>query len=143
LSDEFKVSTGLSDHSLGIEVPIAAVALGAVVIEKHFTLDKTLPGPDHKASLEPAELKAMVQGIRHIELALGTGEKVASKSEQANKTVARKRIVVSQTVKQGEKFTTENITLKRSDQGLFAESWDAVLGQKAPKDFRIGEGVVL
>ncbi len=143
LADAFDVSIGLSDHSLGIEVPIAAVALGATVLEKHFTLDKTSPGPDHKASLEPGELKAMVQAIRHIELALGSGEKVASQSEQANKTVARKRIVAKQTVKEGTLFTVENLTLKRSDVGLFAESWDSVLGQTASKDFMVGEGVVL
>ncbi|MBD3756101.1 MAG: N-acetylneuraminate synthase, partial [Gammaproteobacteria bacterium] len=93
LAETFEVAVGLSDHSLGIEVPIAAVALGATVIEKHFTLDKTLPGPDHKASLEPHELKAMVTAIRHIELALGSGEKTASNSEKQNKAVARKRIV--------------------------------------------------
>ncbi|MEA1988091.1 MAG: N-acetylneuraminate synthase [Pseudomonadota bacterium] len=143
LEDEFAVSAGLSDHSLGIEVPIAAVALGAKLIEKHFTLDKTLPGPDHKASLEPKELKAMVQAIRHIELALGSGEKRASQSEQINKGVARKRIVTNQPVKQGESFTTENLTLKRSSQGLYAENWDEVLGQTASKDFSAGEGVVL
>jgi len=143
LAHEFSVSTGLSDHSLGIEVPVAAVALGAQVIEKHFTLDKTLPGPDHKASLEPQELKAMVQAIRHIEQALGTGEKTASSSEIANKTVARKRIVAKQPVQAGEVLTEQNLMLKRSDSGLFAESWDAVLGKKAVKDFAEGEGVTL
>ena len=115
----------------------------AEVIEKHFTLDKTLPGPDHKASLEPDELKAMVQAIRHIELALGSGEKVASDSEQANRSVARKRIVVQQPIKQGERFTMQNVTLKRSVSGLYAEQWDNVLGQVACKNFTVGEGVVL
>lgn len=143
LATEFQVSAGLSDHSLGIEVPIAAVALGATVVEKHFTLDKTLPGPDHKASLEPDELGAMVQAIRHIELALGSGEKVASASEQANRSVARKRIVVQQPIKHGERFTTQNITLKRSTSGLYAEQWDNVLGQVAGKNFTVGEGVTL
>jgi len=143
LADAFKVSTGLSDHSLGIEVPIAAVALGAVVIEKHFTLDNTLPGPDHKASLEPDELTAMVQAIRHIELALGTGEKIASKSEEANKTVARKRIVASQNITLGETFTVQNVTLKRSASGVFAEQWDDVLGQKSKQNLAIGQGVIL
>ena len=143
LADEFKVSTGLSDHSLGIEVPIAAVALGAQVIEKHFTLDKTLPGPDHKASLEPNELKAMVKAIRHIELAMGTGEKQASQSERANKAIARKRIVVKQAIQSGERFTPENLTLKRSSEGMFAEQWDAVIGQTATKAYAVGEGVTL
>jgi len=143
LANEFQVSTGLSDHSLGIEVPVAAVALGACVIEKHFTLDKTLPGPDHKASLEPSELKSMVQAIRHIELALGTGEKVASQSEHVNKSVARKRIVVKQVVRAGEAFTDENLTLKRSNVGVYSECWDSVIGQKASKDYDVGEGVVL
>ena len=143
LAYEFQVSAGLSDHSLGIEVPIAAVALGATVIEKHFTLDKTLPGPDHKASLEPAELTAMVQSIRHIEVALGSGEKVASASESANKLVARKRIVALKPIPKGASFTEQNMTLKRSASGLFAESWDSVLGQVATKDFAEGEGVVI
>jgi len=143
IATEFQVSVGLSDHTLGIEVPIAAVALGAKVIEKHFTLDKELPGPDHKASLEPSELKRMVQSIRHIELALGSGEKVASQSEQANKKVARKRIVTTKVIKMGQRFTLENITLKRSDDGLFAERWDEVLDQKASRDYSEGEGVSL
>jgi len=143
LAYEFQVSAGLSDHSLGIEVPIAAVALGASVIEKHFTLDKMLPGPDHKASLEPAELKAMVQAIRHIEVALGSGEKVASASESANKSVARKRIVALKTISKGQAFTEQNVTLKRSASGLFAERWDSVLGQIATQDFAVGEGVIL
>lgn len=143
LAYEFQVSAGLSDHSLGIEVPIAAVALGAMVIEKHFTLNKTLPGPDHKASLEPAELTAMVQSIRHIEVALGSGEKVASASESANKSVARKRIVALKPIAKGASFTEQNMTLKRSASGLFAESWDNVLGQVATKDFAEGEGVVI
>ncbi|MDG6773362.1 N-acetylneuraminate synthase [Thiomicrorhabdus sp. ZW0627] len=141
LAERFEVSAGLSDHSLGIEVPIAAVALGANVIEKHFTLDKSLPGPDHKASLEPQELKAMVQGIRHIEVALGTGEKIASSSEQANKSVARKRIVASCRIAEGEIFSESNLTLKRSDQGCFAQQWDDLIGQPARKDYEPGEGI--
>ncbi|WP_373018327.1 N-acetylneuraminate synthase [Thiomicrorhabdus sp.] len=141
LAERFEVSTGLSDHSLGIEVPIAAVALGAEVIEKHFTLDKTLPGPDHKASLEPQELKAMVQGIRHIEVALGTGEKIASSSEKANKSVARKRIVASRRIAEGEIFSESNLTLKRSDHGSFAQQWDDLIGQSARKVYEPGEGI--
>ncbi|MBN2864655.1 MAG: N-acetylneuraminate synthase [Thiotrichales bacterium] len=143
LAGEFQVSTGLSDHSLGIEVPIAAVALGASVIEKHFTLDKTLPGPDHKASLEPHELNAMVQAIRHIEVALGSGQKVASASESANKSVARKRIVALQPIQKGQVFTEQNLTLKRSASGLYAERWDSAIGQTACQDFATGEGIIL
>ncbi|WP_178861212.1 N-acetylneuraminate synthase [Thiomicrorhabdus cannonii] len=141
LAQTFEVAVGLSDHSLGIEVPVAAVALGASVIEKHFTLDKTLPGPDHKASLEPPELKAMVTAIRHIELALGSGEKVASSSEVQNKTVARKRIVAKRAIAAGERFSEDNLTLKRSDRGRFAEQWDSVLGQTAGRDYAMGEGI--
>lgn len=143
LGEAFEVSVGLSDHSLGGEVPIAAVAMGAEVIEKHFTLDKTLPGPDHKASLESLELKQMVTAIRHVELAMGSGEKVASQSEEMNKTVARKRIVVSQPICKGDIFTAENLTLKRSESGLYAEHWDAVIGKVATQDFVMGEGVIL
>lgn len=141
LAETFEVAVGLSDHSLGIEVPIAAVALGATVIEKHFTLDKTLPGPDHKASLEAHELKTMVTAIRHIELALGSGEKTASNSEKQNKAVARKRIVAKRAIACGEVFSEENLTLKRSDHGRFAEQWDRVLGQTADRDYVMGEGI--
>lgn len=141
LQQRFQVSTGLSDHSPGIEVPIAAAALGASVIEKHFTLDRNMPGPDHKASLEPHELKQMVQAIRHIELAMGSGDKVASASEQGNRSVARKRIVAARDISAGEVFSESNLTLKRSDQGCFAQQWDQLIGKVASKDYQLGEGI--
>ncbi len=143
LEKTFQVSVGLSDHSLGIEVPIAAVALGAKVIEKHFTLDKNLPGPDHKASLEPDELKAMVRSIRHIEVALGSGEKIASDSEKDNKAVARKRIVAKRAIDAGERLDETNLTLKRSDCGGYAQYWDQIVGQTANRAYQEGEGIEL
>ena len=112
IAEHFDVAIGYSDHTLGIEIPIAAVALGATVIEKHFTLDKTMEGPDHKASLEPAELKAMVSAIRNIERALGNGRKEPSNSEKKNKIIIRKSIVANQPIKKGEFFTERNITIK-------------------------------
>lgn len=133
---ELGVPVGYSDHTLGIEVPIAAVALGATVIEKHFTLDKTLPGPDHKASLEPDELKAMVSAIRNIEKAIGgSGLKEVSKSEAKNKPIARKSIVASKSIKKGDFFTEENITVKRPGIGISPIQWDDVIGKTAKKDF--------
>lgn len=126
---------GYSDHTLGIEVPIAAVALGAKIIEKHFTLDKSLPGPDHRASLDPSELKAMVKSIRNIERAMGDGEKRVADSERSNIEVARKSIVASRAIKAGEIFTEDNITVKRPGNGLSPMMWDDVLGRKAKKDF--------
>lgn len=128
-------SVGYSDHTMGIEVPMAAVALGASVIEKHFTLDKTLPGPDHKASLDPNELKMMVKSIRNIELALGSGVKKVTESEQPNIEVARKSIVAACDIAVGEVFTEENITVKRPGNGLSPMLWDNVIGRKAKKDF--------
>lgn len=133
---ELGVSVGYSDHTLGIEVPIAAVALGATVIEKHFTLDKTLPGPDHKASLEPEELKAMVMAIRNIEKAIGgSGLKEVSKSEAKNKPIARKSIVATKTIKKGDLFSVENLTVKRPGTGISPMQWDNVIGKTAKKDF--------
>lgn len=133
---ELGVPVGYSDHTLGIEVPIAAVALGATVIEKHFTLDKTLPGPDHKASLEPEELKAMVKAIRNIEKAVGgSGIKEVSASEAKNKPIARKSIVASKSIKKGDFFTEENITVKRPGMGISPMQWDDVIGKTAKKDF--------
>ena len=127
---------GYSDHTLGIEVPIAAVALGATVIEKHFTLDKTLPGPDHKASLEPEELKAMVMAIRNVEKAIGgSGLKEVSKSEAKNKPIARKSIVATKTIKKGDLFSVENLTVKRPGTGISPMQWDNVIGKTAKKDF--------
>lgn len=128
-------AVGYSDHTTGIEVPIAATALGAKVIEKHFTLDKTLPGPDHKASLAPDELRAMVQAIRHIEEALGDGNKHVSPSERPNIEVARKSIVAARDIAAGEIFTPENITVKRPGNGLSPMLWDNVMGKPAPCDF--------
>ena len=133
---ELGIPVGYSDHTLGIEVPIAAVALGATVIEKHFTLDKTLPGPDHKASLEPNELKAMVSAIRNIEKAIGgSGLKEVSKSEEKNKPIARKSIVASTDIKKGDIFTPENLTVKRPGTGISPMQWDEVIGKTAKKDF--------
>lgn len=138
--DTMRKATGLeigySDHTKGIEVPIAAVAMGAAVIEKHFTLDKNMPGPDHKASLEPAELKAMVEAIRNIEKAMGDGIKQATESEKDNLTVARKSIVALKAIKKGDIFTEENITTKRPGTGISPMKWRDVLGKTADRDYR-------
>lgn len=133
------VEIGYSDHTPGIEVPIAAVALGATVIEKHFTLDRGLPGPDHKASLEPHELKAMVDGIRNIERALGDGIKRPTLSELKNKPVARKSIIASRSIRAGETFTLENISTMRPGTGLSPMLWDQVIGRQATCDFAPNE----
>ena len=135
LRDEFHLETGYSDHTKGIEVPIAAVALGATVIEKHFTLNRNMEGPDHKASLEPNELAAMVCAIRNIEKAIGTGEKEPSPSEKKNITIARKSIVAKTKIKAGEFLTEENITVKRPGTGISPMKWFDVLGTKAVRDF--------
>lgn len=135
LGETFGYQVGYSDHTKGIEVPIAAVAMGAAVIEKHFTLDKELPGPDHKASLEPDELRAMVSAIRNIEQALGDGVKIPAASEIGNKKVARKSIVASKAIKAGEVFTEENLTTKRPGNGINPMCWNAVLGKCANRDF--------
>ncbi len=141
---ELGVNVGYSDHTLGIEIPIAAVALGATVIEKHFTLDRNLPGPDHKASLEPGELKAMVKAIRNVELAIGgTGLKEPSPSEEKNIVVARKSIVASRTIAKGELFSVENLTVKRPGSGLSPMKWNEVIGQKAKRNFEEDEFIVL
>lgn len=139
IRDTFGVSVGYSDHTLGIEVPIAAVALGATVIEKHFTLDRNMEGPDHKASLEPDELKAMVTAIRNIELALGAESKIISDSEAKNVAVARKSIVALTPIKKGEMFTEMNITVKRPGNGISPMRWDEVIGQCAICDFEEDE----
>lgn len=135
LKERFGVAVGYSDHTLGIEAPIAAVALGAAVIEKHFTLDKNMQGPDHKASLDPHELKAMVTSIRNIELALGDSIKRPSKSEIPNKEVARKSIMARRNIVKGEIFTEENLTVKRPGNGISPMKWYEVLGTKATRDF--------
>jgi N,N'-diacetyllegionaminate synthase len=135
LKDAFRVKIGYSDHTPGIEVPIAAVSMGAMVIEKHFTLDKSMDGPDHKASLEPDELKAMVKAIRNIEMALGDGIKHPSVSEKKNIPIARKSIIASCKITKGDKFTEDNITTKRPGTGISPMRWNEVLGQTALKDF--------
>lgn len=135
LRNRYKVKVGYSDHTKGIEVPIAAVALGAEVIEKHFTLDKKLPGPDHKASLEPNELAAMVSSIRNIEEALGSPIKIVSDSERENIAIARKSIVAAKNIKKGEILTIYNLTTKRPGTGISPMRWNEVLGSKAIRDF--------
>jgi N,N'-diacetyllegionaminate synthase len=135
IHEAFKIAVGYSDHTLGIEVSIAAVALGATVIEKHFTSDRNLSGPDHKASLEPAELKAMVSAIRNIEQALGSGIKGPSPSEAQNKPVARKSLVAALAINAGECFTETNIVAKRPGTGLSPMWWDMVIGRRASRDF--------
>jgi N,N'-diacetyllegionaminate synthase len=135
IQERFKVAVGYSDHTLGIEVPIAAVALGAIMIEKHFTMDRNLPGPDHKASLEPGELKAMVGAIRNIELALGDGVKRLMPSEIGNLAIARKSIVTSQPISAGQVFTGDNLTTKRPGTGISPMEWDRIIGTKAHRDY--------
>lgn len=139
----FGVNTGYSDHTIGIEIPIAAVALGATVIEKHFTLDRSLPGPDHKASLEPHELKAMVDGIRNVERALGDGIKRPSSSELKNKPIARKSLVAIRPICVGDTFSAENIGAKRPGTGLSPMRWDEVVGRTAIKDFAVDDPITL
>lgn len=143
LKDRYQCDVGYSDHTPGIEVPIAAVALGATVIEKHFTLDHDMEGPDHKASLEPCVLKSMVSAIRHIEKALGTGIKEASPSETENRDIARKSIVASKMIKKGEQFTENNITTKRPGSGISPMKWYNVIGTVAKRDFQEDELIEL
>jgi len=143
IRDAFGVAVGYSDHTSGIEVAIAAVALGATVIEKHFTLDRNLPGPDHKASLEPDEFKAMVAAIRNIEKALGDGIKRSSASEAKNKPIARRSLVAASAIRAGEVFSETNLTVKRPGTGLSPMRWEEVLGRKAPRDFAPDELIEL
>lgn len=143
IRDALHKEVGYSDHTQGIEVPIAAAAMGATVIEKHFTLDKNMEGPDHKASLNPTELKQMVVAIRNIEQAIGNGLKEPSSSEMANKGVARKSIVASRSIKQGELFSEENLTTKRPGTGISPMKWYEVIGQVAPRDFSEDEIIEL
>ncbi len=133
------IQVGYSDHTIGIEISIAAVAIGATVIEKHFTLDKNMEGPDHKASLEPDELKIMVHSIRNIEKALGSCIKKPSPSELKNKPIARKSIVAVRKIRKGEPFTEENLTVKRPGTGVNPMQWDEVIGQRASKDYQPDE----
>ncbi len=141
IKDNYNVKVGYSDHTLGIEVPVAAVALGAEVIEKHFTLDKTMEGPDHVASLDPNELKNMVKAIRNIEIALGNGIKKPSKSEIKNKGIARKSIVARIKIKEGQVFTEENLTVKRPGTGISPMRWDEVVGMTASRNYEEDEMV--
>lgn len=135
LKKEFGCKVGYSDHTRGIEVSLAAVAMGAEVIEKHFTLDRNMEGPDHKASLEPNELKALVDGIRNIELAKGSFEKVPTESELKNRSVARKSIVAARNISTGEVFTEENLTTKRPGNGVSPMKWNEIIGTTAKRDF--------
>ena len=135
IAQRFNLAVGYSDHTQGIEVPIAAVALGATVIEKHFTLDNNLPGPDHKASLNPQQLKEMVTAIRHIELSLGDGAKQISESERKNISIARKSIVAATPISKGDLLTEENLTVKRPGGGISPMLWDKVVGTTATRDY--------
>jgi len=144
LSEAFMCKVGYSDHTEGIVVPIAAVALGAVVIEKHFTLNKKLPGPDHRASIEPAELRLMIDGIRNTEVALGDGIKRPSKGEELTKEAVRRSIVAACPIKKGMIFSSDNLLTKRAGQkGLPSEMWDYVLGMIASRDFSEDEPISL
>lgn len=136
MHEKYGLATGYSDHTKGIEVPVAATALGATVIEKHFTLDRALPGPDHVASLEPDELAEMVKAIRNVTQAMGSPEKRITDSEMGNREVARRSIVAARDIKAGELLTDENITTKRPGKGLSPiDWWDKLIGQRATKDF--------
>lgn len=143
IKEKFGVRVGYSDHTKGIEVPIAAVALGAKVIEKHFTLSRDMEGPDHKASLEPKELKSMIDSIRHIEVALGNGIKKPTDSEMKNMAVARKSIIALKDIKVGEIFSEENITVKRPGNGISPMKWFYVIGKTANRDFKEDELIEL
>ena len=143
IREEFGVNVGYSDHTLGIEVSIAAVAMGATVIEKHFTLDRTMDGPDHAASLEPEELKQMVKSIRNIEKAKGDGVKKPSNSEEKNISIVRKSIVASKEIKVGDAFTSDNLGVKRPGTGVSPMQWDEVVGKVASKDFNPDELIII
>ncbi|VVE49558.1 N-acetylneuraminate synthase [Pandoraea aquatica] len=141
LGNAFGLACGYSDHTTGIEIPIAAVALGARVIEKHFTLDRTLPGPDHAASLEPAELGAMVTSIRHVELALGDGVKRLTPSERSNRLVARKQIVAARAIPAGHVLSEEDLAVRRPGEGISPMEWPRVVGRKAGRDYEAGDAI--
>lgn len=143
LSDKFHLQTGYSDHTLGIEIPIAAAVMGARIIEKHFTLDKTMEGPDHKASLEPGEFASMVKAIRNVEKAMGSGVKEPSVSETSNIVIARKSIVALKKIHKGEVFSEENITTKRPGNGISPMKWLNVIGKTASRDFEEDELIEL
>lgn len=143
ISEECNVSVGYSDHTLGIEVPIAAVALGASIIEKHFTLSRSMDGPDHAASLEPDELIDMIHAIRNIETALGNGVKCPSESEKKNITTSRKSIVASKNISKGEVFSIDNLTTKRPGNGISPMCWDKIIGEKATKNYHEDDAIDL
>lgn len=143
IKNELDIEVGYSDHTRGIEVPIAAVALGATVIEKHFTLDRNMKGPDHKASLEPSELKNMIDSIRHIEKALGNGMKLPAESEKKNMVIARKSIIAKSDIKAGEIFSDINLTAKRPGSGISPMNWFDVIGRVAKRDFEEDELIEL
>lgn len=143
IADTFEVKIGYSDHTLGIEVPIAAVALGANVIEKHFTIDRNMQGPDHVASLNPEELKAMVKAIRNVERALGNEYKIPSDSEKKNIQIARKSIVASVNIRKGELFSEKNLTVKRPGSGISPMLWDSIIGTESEFDFEEDELIKL
>jgi sialic acid synthase SpsE len=143
IGEAFGVPIGYSDHTMGIEVSVAAVALGASIIEKHFTLDRRMPGPDHQASLEPAEFKAMVKAIRNIERALGNGIKQPSPSEKKNRAIARKSLVARCHIRKGEAFSADNICAKRPGTGISPMRWDEVIGKLSPRDFMADELIEL
>lgn len=141
LKNEYNLPVGYSDHTIGTEVAISAVALGAKVIEKHFTLDKKMEGPDHIASTEPEEFKRMVKQIRNIESAMGDGVKQMTSSEKEIKKVVTKRIVASKTISPGEFFSEENVCVKRSDEGELAPMWDSVMGRRSTKKYNVDQGI--
>lgn len=141
IAQQFNVKIGYSDHTLGIEVPIACAALGATFIEKHFTLDNALPGPDHKASLNPSQLHEMVRCIRNIEQAMGSSKKEITSSEEANRKIVRKSIVAKTNIKKGEQYTTQNITIKRPGDGISPMKWFDMLEKIAPKNFAQDEKI--
>jgi N,N'-diacetyllegionaminate synthase len=143
IRETFDVAVGYSDHTSGIEVAVAAVALGATIIEKHFTLDRSLPGPDHAASLEPQELAALVRAVRNIEQALGDGIKRPAPSELGNRAVARQSLVAARAIRAGETFSAANVTVKRPGGGLSPMRWDEVLGRTARRDFAADEPLEL
>jgi N,N'-diacetyllegionaminate synthase len=139
LADEFALPVGLSDHTPGIVAPVVAVALGAVVIEKHLTLDRTMAGPDHAASLEPAEMAALVTAVRQASTALGDGRKTPRRSEAKNIAIARKSLVAARSIRRGEAFSARNLAAKRPGTGLSPMRWWDVLGRRAPRDFAVDE----
>jgi N,N'-diacetyllegionaminate synthase len=143
MRDAFDVPVGYSDHTVGIEAAVAAVVLGAVVVEKHFTLGRDMPGPDHRASLEPDELEAMVRAIRNVERAMGSGEKTIVASEMKNRDIARKSIVAARPISKGETFTEDNLAVKRPGTGLSPTKWDEVVGKSSERDYDTDEQVLL